>query len=120
MKIVTFFTTIVAAVLFGFGFFYVNKHKTVTRDQYLHVFLLSRNDDDFHLMVDSIVFNSDLAEQGDMGLYSYVGKIAKNGDSADIVFKSQNIDTTFTMAVVGIDSIAIGAQGDGQLLLKKL
>ncbi|PZP52048.1 MAG: hypothetical protein DI598_01735 [Pseudopedobacter saltans] len=119
MKIVTFFATIVAAVLIGFVIFYVRTHGTLEVAKKLHVFVLSQNDDDFNLIVNDQEFTPNQAEEGDMGTYSFVGTVRKHHDSAFIQFKSQNIDTIFKIDVKKTDSIAIGAQHDGSLLLKK-
>lgn len=119
MKIVTFFATIVATVLIGFVVFYVYTHGTLEISPKLHVFVLSQNDDDFHLIVNQQEFTPNQAEEGDMGTYSFVGTVHKHNDSALIEFKSQNIDTILRMNVKNADSIAIGALDDGKLLLKK-
>ena len=119
MKIVTFFTTVVAAVLLGFLIFSIRTNKNTTRGRYLHVLLSSRNDDGFRLRINSTEFNFDQAEEGDLGRYSYIGKVLKTSDSAHIHFKESHIDTTFNMDVANIDTIAIGVNNNGRLYLKK-
>jgi|GEM_PF-5120734 len=119
MKIVTFFATIVAAVLLGFLSFYVKTNEKTVDTQYLHVFLLSKNEDDFHLKINNKAFNTNTAEQGDLGRYAYIGTVPKLNDSAHIQFRIQHIDTTFSVAVNEVDSIAIGMQNNGQLFCLK-
>ncbi|MFT4202688.1 MAG: hypothetical protein QM610_02125 [Chitinophagaceae bacterium] len=120
MKIVIFFGIIVAIVLMGFVVYFVKTHpESDTRLSFIHVFLLSQNDDGFRLKVNSTEFNPDVAEEGDRGEYSYLGKVPKNSDSAHVHFRARNIDTTFRIEVADIDTIAIGVNNGGELSLKK-
>ncbi|WP_447641207.1 MULTISPECIES: hypothetical protein [Chitinophagaceae] len=119
MKIVTFFATIVAAVLLGFLLFFVKTHEDAATS-HLRIFLLSQNDDGFRLNVNTTEFNSDQAEEGNIGRYSYIGMVPKINDSAHITFKNQYIDTTLSIAVNNIDSLVIGTKKSGQLYVGKL
>lgn len=119
MKIVTFFATIVATVLLGFLLFFVKTHSNASSSS-LRVFLLPQNDDGFRLKVNAIEFNSDHAEEGNVGRYSYIGTVPKINDSAHIQIKIRHIDTTLSIPVYDIDSLLIGVKDDGQLHVSKL